>query len=336
MIREAIQRAVDGKDLSEEEASSAMTEIMEGVATPSQIGALVTALRIKGETIDEITGFARVMRDKATPIPHKQPLVADTCGTGGDHSSTFNISTTAAFVVAGAGVHVAKHGNRALTSMTGSSEVLAALGVKIDISPETVGLCIDEVGMGFLFAPALHGAMKHAGPTRKEIGIRTVFNLLGPLTNPAGSKHQVVGVPDADFVEKLAAVLGRLGAKHALVVHGEDGLDEITLTGESRVAEWVGGKVRSYYVDPEEYGMALCEPAALKGGDAAANAAITREILSGAKGAKRDIVVLNAAAALVAADKVLTLREGVAMAVHCIDSGAALAKLDALVKFTNR
>lgn len=335
MIIESIKKAVEGRDLSEEEASASMIEIMDGAATAAQIGALVTALRIKGESVDEITGFAKIMRERATRIPHKQPLVADTCGTGGDHSNTFNISTTVAFVVAGAGVHVAKHGNRAQTSLTGSSDVLAALGVKIDLSPERVGACIDETGIGFLFAPALHGAMRHANGPRKEIGIRTVFNLLGPLTNPAGARHQIVGVFDADYAEKMASVLGRLGAKHALVVHGEDGLDEITLTGESRVAEWKEGKVRAWHINPEEYGFSFCQPDDLKGGDAATNAAITRAILKGDKGPKRDIVVINAAAALVAADKCATLREAVLAAAASIDSGSAAQRLEQLIKFSN-
>jgi anthranilate phosphoribosyltransferase len=335
LIKEAIQKAVDGQDLSEVEAASAMTQIMDGTATPAQIGALVTALRIKGETVEEITGFAKVMREKATPIPHRQAALTDTCGTGADHSGTFNISTTVAFVAAGAGVRIAKHGNRALTSQTGSAEVLTALGVKIEISPERVGACIDEVGFGFLYAPALHGAMKHAGGPRKEIGIRTVFNLLGPLTNPAGARHQVVGVFDADYAEKMASVLGRLGAKHALVVHGEDGLDEITLTGESRVAEWKDGKVRTWHLNPEEYGFGFCEASELLGGDATLNAGITRAVLRGDKSPRRDIVLLNAAAALVAADRCPTLREGVLAAADSIDSGKASKVLDELIRFSN-
>ena len=312
MIKDAIQKVVDGKDLLEVEASEAMIEIMSGEGTPAQIAALLTALRIKGESVEEITGFARVMREKATKVPHSQDAVAGHLRHGRGPSNTFNISTTAAFVAAGLGVRIAKHGNRALTSLTGSSEVLAALGVKIDLTPERVGACIDSVGIGFLFAPALHSAMKHAGPVRKEIGIRTAFNLLGPLTNPAGARHQVVGVPDADYVEKLAQVLGNLGSKHAFVVHGDDGLDEITTTGETRVAEWKGGKVRSFYLDPEEYGIRLAKPEDLKGGDAALNAEITRAVLKGSQGPKRDIVLLNAAAALVAADKAATLKDGVA------------------------
>lgn len=335
MIKDAIQKAVDGKDLSQEEALAAMEEIMGGHATSAQISALVTALRVKGETVDEITGFAKVMREKATKVPHSQALLVDTCGTGGDHSGTFNISTTAAFVAAGAGVAVAKHGNRAITSNAGSSDVLQALGVKIDLNPEKVGACMDSVGMGFLFAPALHGAMKHAAGVRSEIGIRTVFNLLGPLTNPAGARHQVAGVFDADFAEKLALVLGNLGAKHALVVHGEDGLDEITVCGETRVAEWKGGKVRSFYLDPEEYGITLAEPEDLKGGDASTNAEITRKVLLGEMGPRRDIVLLNAAAALVAADMTAALKDAMVIAAKSIDSGAAFKKLEALIAFSN-
>ncbi len=334
MIREAIKIVIEGQSLTLDESSQCMTEIMDGLATPAQIAALLVALRLKGESIEELTGFARIMRAKATPVPHTRALVVDTCGTGGDSSGTFNISTTAAFVVAGAGVAVAKHGNRALSSQSGSADVLGALGVKLDLTPERVGLAIDKVGIGFLFAPALHGAMKHAAGPRKEIGVRTAFNLLGPLTNPAGAKHQVIGVFDADYVELLAAVLGQLGCEHALVVHG-DGLDELTVCGESRVAELKDGKIRGYYVDPEEYGFELADAKALAGGDAALNASITRAVLEGASGAKRDIVLLNAAAALVAANACPTLREGVAMATHAIDSGGAAKKLDALIEFSN-
>lgn len=334
MIREAIKIVIESKSLTLDEASACMTEIMEGLATPSQIAALLVALRLKGESVEELTGFAKVMRAKATPVPHTRSLVVDTCGTGGDSSGTFNISTTAAFVAAGAGVAVAKHGNRAQSSQSGSADVLAALGVKLELTPEQVGQAIDKVGIGFLFAPALHGAMKHAGPTRKEIGVRTAFNLLGPLTNPAGAKHQVIGVFDADYVELMAAVLGQLGCQHALVVHG-DGLDELSVCGESRVAELKDGKIRGYYVNPEDYGFSLADPKDLAGGDAAANATITRAVLEGAIGPKRDIVLLNAAAALVAADACATLKEGVALAVKSIDSGAAAKKLDALIQFSN-
>ncbi len=332
VIKEMIANLMDGKDLGEIEASSVMTEIMEGVATPAQMAAFLIALRLKGETIDEIAGMARIMREKATRVPHQQALVVDTCGTGGDHSGTFNISTTAAFVVAGSGVFVAKHGNRAMTSQAGSADVLEALGVKVEITPEKVGRCIDEAGIGFLFAMALHGSMRYAGPVRREIGVRTVFNLLGPLTNPAGAKRQLIGVFDPDAIEKMAAVLGYLGSERAWVVCGEDGLDEITLTGETRVAEWKDGKVKSFFVNPEEYGFSLCYLSDLKGGDAAANAVILRSVLAGAAGAQRDIVLLNAGAALVCAGKVETLKDGVAMAAQSIDSGAAEKKLEALIR----
>ena len=335
MIVDAIKKAVAGHDLDEAEAASAMTEIMEGQATPAQIAAYLTALRIKGETIDEIAGSAKVMREKATKVPHKQSAVCDTCGTGGDNSGSFNISTTAAFVVAGAGVAVAKHGNKAMTSQSGSADVLAALGVNVELEPEAVGRCIDEAGIGFLFAMKLHGAMKHAGPVRREIGIRTIFNLLGPLTNPAGAKRQVIGVFDGDFAEKMASALGRLGMEHAFVVHGEDGLDEITLTGDTRVAELKNGKVKSFYLNPEEYGLDLCQASALKGGTAAENAVITRAVLGGEKGPRRDIVAINAAAAICAAGKSGTIKEGLDLARLSLDSGSALGKLEKLVKVSN-
>jgi anthranilate phosphoribosyltransferase len=332
LIREAIQKTVDGNDLSEAEASGVMTEIMGGEATPAQIGSLATALRIKGETVEEILGFARVMREKSLRVPHKQEVVVDTCGTGGDKSGTFNISTTAAFVVAGAGVRVAKHGNRAMSSKSGSADVLEALGVKTAMSPESMGRCIDEAGIGFLFAQALHPALKHAAAPRKEIGIRTVFNLLGPLTNPAGASHQVMGVFDQDFCEKLALVLGRLGSKKVLVVAGMDGLDEITTTDESLVAEWENGKVKSYYVEPENLGLERAEAKELKGGGADVNARITHEVLEGKKGPARDIVLLNAAAGLVAAGKASSLAQGLEIAAKSLDSGAAAGKLKKLVE----
>ncbi len=332
MIREAIQRVVDGYDLTEQEAAQSMAEIFEGQASPAQIGAFLTALRIKGETVDEILGCARVMREKATRIPHHQELVVDTCGTGGDNSGTFNISTTAAFVVAGAGARVAKHGNRAMTSRSGSADCLAALGVQVDIPPEKVARCLDEVGIGFLFAPALHGSMKHAVPVRREIGIRTLFNVLGPLTNPAGATCQLMGVYDPDLCEKLAFVLGKLGARHVMVVSGLDGLDEITTCDETAVAEFRDGKVRNFHVGPEEFGLEQADPASLRGGTPEENAVFTRQVLEGAKGAKRDVVLLNAAAALVTAGLAPTLAEGLGLAAESLDTGRALEKLDSLIR----
>jgi anthranilate phosphoribosyltransferase len=336
MLRAAIMKAVDGKDLTEEEAAGVMKEIMSGNATQAQVGALLTALRIKGETGEEILGFARVMRDMATPVPHKSVELVDVVGTGGDHAGTFNISTTSAFVVAGAGGRVAKHGNRAVTSKSGAADVLVALGVKIDISPEAVGRCIDEVGIGFLFANSLHLSMKHAAGPRKEIGIRTVFNLLGPLTNPAGASCQLVGVFDADYAEKLAWVLGKLGSRKAKVAAGLDGLDEITLADETRIAEYADGKVRSITISPEDFGLKRCQPSELLGGSPEENAAITLEILAGQKGPHRDIVLLNAGATLEAAGLAGSIADGMALAAKSIDTGAAQAKLASMKALTNQ
>jgi anthranilate phosphoribosyltransferase len=331
MIQEALKLVVRGQDLSEAEAAEAMTEILEGKATSAQIAGLAVGLRMKGENIEELTGFARVMRAKATPVPHRQGgALLDTCGTGGDGSGSFNISTTVALVAAGAGAKVAKHGNRALSSQSGSADVLAALGVKIELTPEQVGRCIDEVGIGFLFAPALHGAMKHAGPTRKELGVRTFFNLLGPLTNPAGAKRQLIGVFESDFTELLAGVLQRLGAERAWVVHGLDGLDELTLTDETRVAELKDGKVKNFFIDPSDFGFASATLSDLKGGDAAMNAGMTMAVLQGGTGARRDIVLLNAGAALLLAGLAETLKEGVELAAQAIDQGRALKTLESL------
>ncbi len=330
-IQEAIAKVIEGEDLSRGEMTDAMNQIMSGEATDAQIGALLIALRVKGESVDEIAGAASVMREKATPIVTKHDVIVDTCGTGGDHSGTFNISTTAAFVAAGAGLCVAKHGNRAATSQSGSADVLSALGVNIEASPETVSRCLDDVGIGFLFAISLHGAMKYAIGPRREIGARTIFNALGPLTNPAGAKRQVIGVYSAALTETLASVLGTLGAERTFVVHGSDGLDEMTLTGPTRVSELKNGSVSTYDVVPGDFGLAQAPADALKGGDADYNAEITRSILNGEEGPRRDIVLLNAAAAIVAGDKARDLNEGVQVAAEVIDSGKALEKLEGLV-----
>ena len=334
MIQEALKLTVIGQDLSEEMASEVMTEIMEGKATPAQIAGFAVSMRMKGERTDELTGFVRVMRSKATPVPHNQATLLDTCGTGGSGTHKFNVSTTVAFAAAGAGAKVAKHGNRAMSSKSGSADVLSALGVKIELAPLQIGRCIDEVGVGFLFAPALHGAMKHAGPVRKELGVRTFFNLLGPLSNPAGAKRQLIGVFEGDFVEPLAGVLQRLGAEHAWVVHGHDGLDELTTTDETRVAELKDGKVRSFYLDPSDLGLAGASLADLKGGDAEENAALTLAVLKGETGPRRDIVLLNAGAALVVAGLAPSLKDGVAQAAASIDKGKALEKLEALKRLS--
>ena len=330
-IQEAIAKVIEGADLSRDEMADAMNQIMSGEATDAQIGAFLIALRVKGECVDEIAGAASVMREKATPIVTKHDVIVDTCGTGGDHSGTFNISTTAAFVAAGAGLCVAKHGNRAATSQSGSADVLSALGVNIEASPETVSRCLDDVGIGFLFAISLHGAMKYAIGPRREIGARTIFNALGPLSNPAGATRQVVGVYSAALIETLAGVLGTLGSERAFVVHGSDGLDEMTLTGLTRVSELRNGSVSTYDVSPGDFGLAQASADALKGGDADYNAEITRSILNGEEGPRRDIVLLNAAAAIVAGDKARDLNEGVQVAAEVIDSGKALEKLEGLV-----
>ncbi len=333
MIREAIQSIVSGRSLTMEEAASVMEEIMQGEATPAQLGAFITALRIKGETADEIAGLASVMKAKAVRVTVTGPVI-DVVGTGGDDFNTFNISTTAAFVAAGAGLKVAKHGNRAISSQCGSADVLEALGVRIDLNAEQVQRCIEEVGVGFMFAPAFHPAMKYAAGPRREIGIRTVFNILGPLTNPAGAEAEVVGVADGSLVEKLARVLESLGCHRALVVHGEDGLDEITITGKTRVCELKDGDLKSYSICPEDFGLARASLDSLSGGTADENATRLRSILAGAPGPQRDVVLMNAAAALLAGDRVGMLRQGVALAGEVIDSGHALTKLDQLIEFS--
>jgi len=334
MIREAIAKLVDGNSLAEEEATAVMEEIMTGEATPAQLAAFVVALRLKGETVDEIAGMARVMRAKALRVPYEGPSLLDTCGTGGDGSGSFNVSTAAAFVAAGAGAVVAKHGNRAMTSQCGSADVLEALGAKIDLAPEQVACCLREVGVGFMFAPAFHPAMRFAAGPRREIGVRTVFNVLGPLTNPAGAQAQVLGVADAALAGKMAQVLERLGCRHALVVHGRDGLDEMTLTGPTLVHELKDCALRSYDVAPEDVGLARAE-GGVKGGSPAENAAALRGVLAGQGGSLRDIVLLNSAAALVAADIAGALAEGVSLAAAAIDSGAAACALERFVEVTN-
>ncbi|MBI2836155.1 MAG: anthranilate phosphoribosyltransferase [Chloroflexi bacterium] len=335
MIKEAISNLVSGKSLNMAEAAEVMEEIMTDKVTPAQFGAFVTALRMKGETADEIAGMAKTMRAKAVPVKVSGPVV-DTCGTGGDSSSTFNISTTAAFVVAGAGLKVAKHGNRAISSQSGSADVLEALGVRLDLTAEEVARCLEEVGIGFMFAPAFHPAMKFAGAPRREIGIRTVFNILGPLTNPAGAQAQVLGVADGSLVEKMAQVLKSLGCRHALVVHGADGLDEITVTAESNVCELTGGRIVSYTVSTEELGLPRAGYGSLKGGTAAENAAILREVLGGVLGHRRDVVLVNAAAALVAGDKAISLKEGIELAKKSIDGGQASLTLERMIDFCRR
>jgi anthranilate phosphoribosyltransferase len=334
MIKEAISQLVCGHSLSMDEASAVMGEIMEGNATPAQFGAFVTALRIKGETVDEIAGLARTMRAKALRVNINEPVV-DTCGTGGDGSGTFNISTAAAFVAAACGLKIAKHGNRAMSSQCGSADVLEALGVKIDLNPEQVQKCLEKVGIGFMLAPVFHPAMKYASAPRKEVGIRTVFNILGPLTNPAGAGAQVLGVPERSLTEKMATVLKMLGCQHALVVHGEDGLDEITITGKTFVSELKNGNIKNFEIAPEDIGLPVAKSDSLKGGIAKENADLLHSILSGKKGAQRDIVLMNASAALVAGDKVATLRPGIAMANEAIDNGKALQKVEELVKFSH-
>ncbi|MDR3441021.1 anthranilate phosphoribosyltransferase [Telmatospirillum sp.] len=335
LMKTLLAKVAGGQSLSEDEAERAFDIIMSGDATPAQIGGFLMALRVRGETVAEITGAARIMRAKATTIDAPSGAI-DTCGTGGDASGTFNISTAAALVVAGAGVPVAKHGNRALSSKSGSADVLAALGVKIDADNSLVRESLWQNHIGFLMAPRHHAAMRHVAGPRVELGTRTLFNLLGPLANPAETKRQVVGVFAEMWVEPLAEVLGRLGAERAWVVHGSDGLDELTTTGPSSVAEWRDGRVHRFSVSPADAGLPQARPADLKGGDAAANAAALRRLLAGEKGAYRDIVLLNAAAALIVADAVSDLAAGVVMAARAIDQGSALATLDRLVAITNR
>ncbi len=333
MIREALAAVVDGKDLSEDEAGQVMREIAGGEATPAQIGAFLIALRMKGETVDEIVGMMRVMREKALPVEVGGDLL-DTCGTGGDGSGTFNVSTAAAFVCVGAGVRVAKHGNRAASSASGSADVLEALGAKIELTPEQVRECIDTTGMGFMFAQAFHPAMRVVGPVRRELGVRTIFNILGPLTNPARPQRQLFGVGDAGIAPEVAAVLGRMGTKRALVVHGDDGLDEVSLSGPTRVSELRDGRVVDYALRPEDAGLSAAPLEVLKGGSPEENAERIRRIFGGEMGPGRDFVLINAGAALVAAERAATLREGVGLAATSIDLGAAQRTLEAFIEIT--
>jgi anthranilate phosphoribosyltransferase len=348
MIKNAIARIVEHINLTEGEMIEVMDQIMSGEATPAQIASFITALRMKGETIDEITGAAKVMRERATrilvgrnvldidrdDINIDRETILDVVGTGGDGTNTFNVSTTVAFVVSACGVKVAKHGNRSVSSLCGSADVLEKLGVNLDITPETVEHCINRIGIGFLFAPALHGAMKYAIGPRREIGIRTIFNILGPLTNPAGADCQVMGVYRVGLVEKLAGVLHRLGCRHGFVVHGMDGMDEITTTSETLVAEVTSEGVTLKTLKPENVGISRCSMQDLRGGDAAANAAIIRSILRGETGPRRDIVLINAAYGLLAADRVATPQQGLVIAAEAIDSGKAMAQLEKLVQIS--
>jgi len=345
MLKEAIYKVVTRQDLTEAEMTRAMEIIMGGEATDAQIAAFITALRMKGETVAEITAAAQVMRAKATRIPVADNLVdldrdeinveyetiVDTCGTGGDATNTFNVSTTTAFVVAGAGFKVAKHGNRAVSSRCGSADVIEALGINLTLTPEQVAACVAEVGIGFLFAPQLHGAMRYAIGPRREIGIRTIFNVLGPLTNPAGANVQVLGVYDPALTDPLARVLGNLGAKSAFVVYGEGSFDEISITGPTRVSELKDGQVRTYLISPDDFGLSVAPVEAIRGGDVFENARIVREVLSGEPGPRQDMVALNAAAVFVAAGLSKDFSAGIALAKRVMTSGQALAKLEALI-----
>jgi anthranilate phosphoribosyltransferase len=345
-IVDGIRRVVEGRHLNRAEAESVMNEIMTGKATDAQIAAFLTGLRMKCETVEELIGFAKVMRAKASPVRPQttvgaafsgtdREMLVDTCGTGGDATGTFNISTATAFVVAGAGIRVAKHGNRSVSSVCGSADVVEALGVRIDLPAEAVARCIDEAGIGFLYAPLLHEAMRYVVLARREMKIRTAFNLLGPICNPAQATAQVLGVYNEDLTEIMAQVLCELGSELAFVVHGSDGLDEITISGESKISEVRNGEVRTYYVTPEDFGIPRASIAAIQGGDARRNAEIIREILSGGSGPKRDVVLLNSAAGLVVGGKAGSLREGIQLARESIDSGKAMACLHKLSALTN-
>jgi len=335
VIQQALAVLLEGRDLGRVRAREVMNEIMTGEATHAQIGGFLVALRLKGETADEIAGCAEAMREHVLPVEPRRDDLVDTAGTGGDGADTFNISTAAALVAAAAGAAVAKHGNRAASSSTGAADVLEALGFTLDVPPERIERSIDELGFGFIFAPAHHPAMRFAAPVRRELAARTVFNVLGPLTNPAGARAQVVGVYAADLVPTLAATLVQLGARRAYVVHGAFGIDELSPAGPNLVCEVDAGSMRSYELDPLELGIARCDPAALRGGDPATNARALRDVLAGAAGGHRSAVLLNAAGAIAAAGRAADLREGLAIAREAIDSGAAAARLDELARFSH-
>jgi anthranilate phosphoribosyltransferase len=335
MIRECLGRLIRRNDLDEEEMAGLVGEIMSGNVTDAQIGAILAALASKGETFSELAGAARAMRRKAIRIQTNADVVVDTCGTGGDSLHTFNISTTAAFVVAGCGVTVAKHGNRSVSSKCGSADLLEALGVNLEVGPEVVEEAVREIGIGFLFAPHFHGAMRHAARARKELGVRSIFNMLGPLTNPAGANCQLIGVYAPELTEMFAQALKLLGARHAFVVHGHDGLDEISVCAPTRICELKDGLIRTCDISPDQLLGRKADPADMIGGSPADNARITRKVLEGEIGPKRDVVIVNAGAALVAADVARDFREGIRMAEDSIDGGRAAQKLDALIRFTN-
>lgn len=337
-IQHVLRSVIDGEELSQEQAEAAMDLIMSGEATEAQIGALAIGLRMKGETTNEIAGFARAMRDHAVTVDidsDNLPLL-DTCGTGGDHSNSFNISTTATFVIAASGVRIAKHGNRAASSLCGSADVLEALGVRIELTSREVERCVEDIGIGFMYAPSFHPAMRFVGPARKQMGVRTIFNLLGPLTNPAGARHQLIGVGISSIAHQLAEVLQVLGSQHAVLVHAEEGMDEVGIRGTTRVTDFnaARGSIETYDVTPEDFGLQRADPAALVGGDAETNRQITLSVLNGEQGPRRTVTLLNAGAGIYAADAAESLADGVKLAAEMIDSGKALAKLNDLVAYT--
>ncbi|MGA1792289.1 MAG: anthranilate phosphoribosyltransferase [bacterium] len=332
MIKEAIARVIEKSDLSQKEAALTMEEIMSGNATDAQIASFITALRMKGETVDEITGFTGIMRQKATHLNANGPVI-DTCGTGGDGAHTFNISTVSAFIAAGAGAKVAKHGNRSVSSKCGSADCLQALGIDIMAPVDVVEKCLNEIGIGFLFAPLLHASMKYAIGPRREIGIRTVFNILGPMTNPAGAKAQLIGVYAKELTDIMAWVLKNLGSTHVMVVHGMDGLDEISNTGPTQVSELKNGEITTYQIKPKDFGISIAKPESLKGGEAGENARLCEAILGGEKGPKMDICLMNAGAAIYVSDLAEDLAQGIEKARESIDSGAAMARLEAMRQY---